>query len=107
MTMRSDDKAAFEDFLSTDSNPEMPHLILNYSYFSSEKKAREAAERMNAQGFQVEVRRGADGVSWLALAKQVKTPTAEYIEEMRSVLEVIDKDLNGEYDGWEIEVSQT
>jgi hypothetical protein len=106
MTPRLDDKEALKGFLSTDHNPRIPHLVLNYSYFPSEHKAREAARRMTASGFQVEVRHGADGASWLALARQVKIPTEDYISEIRPFFEGIAEDLGGEYDGWEIEVSQ-
>lgn len=46
-----------------------------------------------------EVKMGADGENWLALAKQ-PAPIEEGIEEIRDELEHLADELGGEYDGW-------
>jgi hypothetical protein len=103
MTIRPDDKNALQELRTADPNTEIPHLFLNYSYFQTEQNARKSAEKLIQNGFEVEVRRGADGTSWLAFARQVDIPSEEYIERMRFLFENIASELNGEYDGWEAE----
>lgn len=54
---------------------------------------------MRARGWNVEVAKGADGKSWLALAKQ-PAPIDDDNEDIREELERLADDLGGEYDGW-------
>lgn len=102
--MECGDNRAFEEFLSVDHAPNTPHLINNYLYFSTKNKAREAGEQIVAYGFNVKVKLGADGVNWLVLASQQTVPTKEYIKIVHLIFNDIANKLDGEYDGWEIEI---
>jgi len=75
------------------------NAIDHYLYFSTKREAEEAAKRLRVKGWPVEVRKGADGENWLALARQ-PTPIEENIDEVREELENLAKELHGEYDGW-------
>ncbi len=79
--------------------PKAGGTIEHYLYFSKKTRAKEAAKRLEAKGWLVEVRKGADGENWLVLAKQ-PAPICEDIEEIREELERLADELNGEYDGW-------
>jgi hypothetical protein len=71
----------------------------HFLYFPKQTQAKEAARRIEARGWRVEVRRGADGVNWLVLAKQ-PVSTSDDVEKTRSELERLAGELHGEYDGW-------
>ena len=72
----------------------------HYLYFPKKSDAEEAAMRLRGKGWTVEVKKGADGESWLALARQ-PAPIDQDIEEIRGELEELAQQLHGEYDGWE------
>jgi len=80
-------------------------LMSHYLYFAKKAKAEEAGRHLRERGFEVEVRRGADGTSWLALAKQKAPESADQMEGLREELESLAEKLGGEYDGWEAAVS--
>lgn len=71
----------------------------HYLYFPQKSQAITAGERLKAKGWTVEVKKGADGESWLALAKQ-PAPIEDDIEDVRDELESLAEELGGEYDGW-------
>jgi hypothetical protein len=74
-------------------------------YFNAEGDAQQASERLQAQGFDVEVRRSAFGDDWLVLARQSADVRDENIENVRNGMENIAAELHGEYDGWEAVLS--
>jgi hypothetical protein len=80
------------------------HVTQHYLYFPEESGAEQAAQWFRSQGFVVEVRRGADGISWLALVKHDEPEGEEALEKLRHEMEAIAERLNGEYDGWETAV---
>ena len=71
----------------------------HYLYFPQKSLAQQAGDRLQAKGWTVEVKRAADGESWLTLAKQ-PAPIDDTIEEVRDELEQLASELGGEYDGW-------
>jgi hypothetical protein len=71
----------------------------HYLYFPQKSNAVKAAERLKAKGWAVEVRMGADGENWLALAKQ-PMPIDEEITDIHDELDRLARELHGEYDGW-------
>ncbi|MGA9043134.1 MAG: ribonuclease E inhibitor RraB [Terriglobales bacterium] len=73
----------------------------HYLYFSKKLNAEEAGERLRIRGFSVEVRKGADGETWLALATKAPPRTVEQMDELRDEMEALAAQFGGEYDGWE------
>ena len=71
-----------------------------YLYFPSENGARDAAARLNQQGYGVTVRPGADDINWLALASRSLADDTE-LDEAEEALEQLASNLGGEYDGYE------
>lgn len=80
-------------------------VIQHYLYFNAEGDAQQASERLQAEGFDVEVRRSAFGDDWLVLARQSTGVSDENIENVRNGMENIAAELHGEYDGWEAVLS--
>ncbi len=78
--------------------------IEHFLYFRKKSNAKAAADRLRGKGWTVEVRKGADGKNWLALARQ--PAPIEDIEETGEELETLARDFDGEYDGWGAAVSE-
>jgi hypothetical protein len=76
----------------------------HYLYFPEKPSAEEAAERLRNRGFSVEVRKGADGDNWLALATKAPPKTGDEMDELRVEMEALAAQFGGEYDGWEAAV---
>lgn len=76
----------------------------HYLYFPKKPIAEEAGERLRSRGFSVEVRKGASGKDWLALATKVPPKTGEQMDELRDEMEALAAQFGGEYDGWEAAV---
>jgi Regulator of ribonuclease activity B len=73
----------------------------HYLYFPKKPNAEEAGERLRSRGFSVEVRKGAKGEDWLALATKAPPKTGEQMDELRDEMEALAAQFGGEYDGWE------
>jgi hypothetical protein len=73
----------------------------HYLYFSKRPNAEEAGEQLRSRGFSVEVRKGASGEDWLALATKAPPETGEQMDELRDEMEGLAAQFGGEYDGWE------
>jgi hypothetical protein len=73
----------------------------HYLYFPKKPNAEEAGERLRSRGFSVEVRKGADGENWLALATKAPPKNGEQMDELRDEMEALAAQFGGEYDGWE------
>lgn len=73
--------------------------IAHYFYCPDESMARDLELRLAREGFDVEVRLGADGRNWLALAKH--SATLATIEQSSERLEALADAVGAEYDGWE------
>lgn len=102
----SDDRAALDE-LNRVSDTTAVHVILHYLYLPSEHRASDVAARLRSSGFSTTERRGADGISWLVLAKHEIVPSEEAIGAARTLMEELAGDADGEYDGWEAEVGAT
>jgi len=79
----------------------LAHLL----YFPSQEGARRAGQRLEKEGYSVEVRPAGDDTSWLTLAKQ-KLDSTQLPEQRREHLTSLASELGGEYDGWEIAVQE-
>lgn len=99
---RIKDTAAYEARKKAEASQgkkDVPSVLDHYLYFPEKTQAEEAAQRLRTKGWQVQVRVGADGENWLALAKQ-PAPIDEESGDVRDELESLAKELHGEYDGW-------
>jgi hypothetical protein len=83
--------------MSEPSEEAMRHFL----YFPKKPSAVKAGEQLRSSGFLVEVRKGADGKNWLALATKAPPKTAEQMDELRNEMEALAAQFGGEYDGWE------
>lgn len=102
----ADDRAVLYELQRAGSNLGLPHHIRHYLYFPTKTAASNAAETLRAEGYTVEVQRGADEISWLTLAEHEVAPTIEVVTDVRSRLEKLASSMQGEYDGWEAAITQ-
>jgi len=103
-TLSATDRAVLESLRQSGSNLSLPHVVEHYLYFLKEAAARAAAKILRTEGYRVEVRLGADGISWLVLASHAVTPAPATVARTTLRLEEIASSLGGEYDGWEATV---
>jgi hypothetical protein len=73
----------------------------HFLYFSKRVDAERAGEQLRGHEFAVEVRRGADGETWLALATKASPRTEEEMDDLRIEMEALAQKFGGQYDGWE------
>jgi len=99
----ADDHDALEQLRNV-SSAESVHTVQSYLYLPNELSGKTVAQQLRESGLDVEDRLGADGISWLVLARVRMVPTEEAIGELRTSFEAIAAEHNGEYDGWEVEV---
>jgi hypothetical protein len=100
------DRALLASLQRSGSNLSLPHVIEHYLYFPKETAACDAAETLRGEGYEVEVRLGADGVNWLVLASHAVLPAAATVARTTLRLEALASSLSGEYDGWEATVAR-
>jgi hypothetical protein len=105
--LRLEDVAAAEERKSNQAagaeSSEQP--MRHFLYFPTKQDAERAGERLRGRGFLVEVRRGAGGEDWLALATRDPPGSGEEMEQLRDEIEALAGELHGEYDGWELAVN--
>lgn len=91
--------------LAQGSNATQPRALRHYLYFKTKKAAREVATDLRKQGFEAKEQRSADGKDWLVLASHTVVITGELVAATRQSMEELVLPFNGQYDGWEAEVS--
>lgn len=82
----------------------LPHDIEFFLYFPSQTIAEQAAEKIQAMGFEVKTNRAAQGDSWLCLATKRMIPDLQSLQEIREAFTTLTAATGGEYDGWGTEV---
>lgn len=87
---------------SQDLAPATDEVMSHYLYFPTLVDAERAGEQLRDGGYRVEVREGADGESWLALAKGARPKTGEEMDRLRTQMESLAAQHRGDYDGWEV-----
>ena len=98
------DKLAIAELASL-SDAEALHTIAHYVYVPSPEAAASIASQLRRHGFRTEERLGADGLSWLVLARHEAVPSEAHIASTRQLMEALVADVaGGNYDGWEAEV---
>jgi hypothetical protein len=100
--MSADARAVAE--LASVSDVSKPHTVLHYLYVPDRAAADAIAAELEQSGFRTEERVGADGVSWLVLARHEIVPTEEQLAALRQSMGELVAPYGGEYDGWEAEV---
>lgn len=101
--LRPDDQAVLRSLKEAGSDLSRPHPVNHYLYFPKEDSAHRAAQELRAEGYDIQLRLGADGVNWLVLASRVVVPEPEVVEQIVSRMESLAAAFEGEYDGWEAE----
>jgi hypothetical protein len=81
--------------------PAADEAMSHYLYFPVQTDAECAGEQLRDRGYHVEVRKGADGDSWLALAKGARPKAKGEMDALRNEMEALAAQYRGEYDGWE------
>ena len=94
------DREALDRLEKSQSNLSKVHQIDFYLYFRSEASAKDAARQLEAQGFEVKVRRTGRKAEWLCFANQSMVPDYRQLVDMRQKFETLARSLAGEYDGW-------
>ena len=98
---RDPDAAVLEQLKNAGSDLTKVHAPEFFLYFPLEAAAREAARRLESEGYVVTVKpsAGGDG-TWLCLATKSMVPRHETLIAIRRKLEALATGLGGEYDGW-------
>ena len=69
-------------------------------YFPEKETAETAGKRLQGDGYNVEVRLGADDTNWLALGSKVVVSDEE-LDAAEVSLKALAAELGGEYDGYD------
>lgn len=99
----SNDAQAIAEFAAV-ADASAPHTVLHYVYAPSRKSAGVIAKELKRRGFRTEERLGADGLDWLVLAQHEVVLSNDLMATTRSALEALADEVDGEYDGWEVDV---
>lgn len=92
--------------LQEQSLSDSERLVVHYLYFPTLVAARRAARALRREGFEVNVRLGADDENWLALARHRIVLSEEVMTDLRARMEDLAGRGRGEYDGWQAEASE-
>jgi regulator of RNase E activity RraB len=82
------------------SNLSKSHNIEFFLYFPTQSIAEKASLSIRDAGFAVEVKRAAQGDSWLCFATKTMIPTLGELQGIRQKFMALAGTMNGEYDGW-------
>jgi hypothetical protein len=95
------DAVVLEQLLRAGSDLSKLHEPEFFLYFPLESSAREVAQRLEAEGYTVSVRPGAhNSKSWVCLASKSLILRHVTLVDIRSRLEALAAEFEGEYDGW-------
>jgi regulator of RNase E activity RraB len=82
------------------SNLSKPYHIEFFLYFPTQEIAEQAAPKIRASGFTVEVKQAAQGTDWLCFATKTMVPDLSALQKIRQDFDALAASLNGVYDGW-------
>jgi len=94
------DQSVLSQLQKVGSDLSKPHSIEFFLYFPAQSVAENAATLIRAAGFEVDVRRAAQGDTWLCLATKTMVPKLADLQKIRHTFVDLAASLNGEYDGW-------
>ncbi len=83
-----------------------PHAIEFFLYFPTQTVAEQAAPRVKAAGFDVQVKPAAKGSDWLCYATKAMVPDLPALQKIRVDFNSLAASLGGQYDGWGTEVEK-
>jgi regulator of RNase E activity RraB len=101
-----DDRAVLQQLREAGSDLSKPHQIEFYLYFPTEEAAGKAAEKLEAEGFEGEMRRAPDLTRWMCLVYQQMVPELSKIAALKRRLGKLAQEFGGEYDGWETNIEK-
>lgn len=81
-----------------------PRHVRHYLYFTTARVGKAVAAQVSQQGFEATSRKSADGENWLVLAEHFIAEGPQF-DAARETLERIARENSGQYDGYELEVS--
>jgi regulator of RNase E activity RraB len=77
-----------------------PHRIEFFLYFPTQAVADQAALTIRNAGFEVAVRKAAQGDHWLCFATKIMVPELADLQKIRRDFVSLAVSMGGEYDGW-------
>lgn len=78
----------------------------HYLYFERKNDADVAAQRLELDGYDVRVEKEAGGEKWLTKAMTNVPTGSDAVDSFHEYFEGLASDLNGEYDGWSLQVGR-
>ncbi len=101
-----DDRVVLQQLREAGSDLSKPHQIEFCLYFPTEEAAGKAAEKLEAEGFDGELRRAPDLTRWMCLVYQQMVPELSKITAGKRRLAKLAQEFGGEYDGWETNIEK-
>jgi len=101
-----DDRVVLQQLREAGSDLSKPHQIEFYLYFPTEEAAGKAAEKLEAEGFDGEMRRAPDLTRWMCLVYQQMVPELSKIAALKRRLAKLAQEFGGDYDGWETNIEK-
>ena len=98
------DQSVLVQLRKAGSDLSKPHNIEFFLYFPTQPVAERAAPPIRNAGFEVEVKRAAQGDSWLCFATKTMIPELPDLQKIRHNFVTLAVSMNGEYDGWGTQV---
>ncbi|PYX07164.1 MAG: hypothetical protein DMG88_15610 [Acidobacteria bacterium] len=81
-----------------------PHNIEFFLYFPTQSVADKAGTSIRSSGFEVEVKKAAQGETWLCFATKTMIPELSDLQRIRHDFMTLAASVSGEYDGWGTQV---
>ncbi|MDQ3010202.1 MAG: ribonuclease E inhibitor RraB [Acidobacteriota bacterium] len=101
-----DDRVVLQQLREAGSDLSKPHQIEFYLYFPTEEAAGKAAGKLEAEGFEGEMRRAPDLTRWMCLVTQQMVPELSKIAALKRRLAKLAQESGGDYDGWETNIEK-
>jgi len=105
-SVSEDDRAVLEQLRAAGSDLSKPHQIDFYLYFTTEEAAQKAAEKLEAEGYEGEMRMAPDLTRWMCMVREQMVPEASKIGASKRRLAKLAQEYGGEYDGWETKLEK-
>ena len=101
-----DDRVVLQQLREAGSDLSKPHQLEFYLYFPTEEAAGKAAEKLETEEFEGEMRRAPDLTRWMCLVHQQMVPELSKIAALKRRLAKLAQEFGGEYDGWETNIEK-
>jgi len=93
------DQSVLVQLRKAGSDLSKPHNIEFFLYFPTRAVAEKAASPIRNAGFEVDVKRAAQGDTWLCFATKTMVPELPDLQKIRRNFVTLAISMNGEYDG--------